>query len=45
MTKAKEQGLSCTFIRTDDEKEDFDIFKLSMKYLDILNHHLKKHYK
>ena len=32
--KAIEQELSCKFIRIDPDKEYFDIFELSMKYLE-----------
>ena len=32
--KPIEQELSCKFIRIDPGKEDFDIFELSMKYLE-----------
>ena len=31
--KAIEQELGCEFMKIDPEKEDFDIFKLSIKYL------------
>ena len=40
--KAIEQELGCKFIRIDPGKEDFGIFKLSMKYLGKLNNRLKK---
>ena len=36
-----EQELGCKLIKIDPDKEGFDIFKLSMKYLDTLNNRLK----
>ena len=39
--KAIERKLGCKFIRIHPDKENFDVFELSMKYLGTSNSHLR----